>query len=104
MSEDGIDTAFDHLLNVLALVGLPREEWLGHDYKNIQRAREFVLEKRKENREGKREKTSSGDVEGNRGHSRGEGAPSPASGGVRPEGLPVEEGDQGVDAPERGGK
>jgi hypothetical protein len=93
MSEDEIGTAFGHLVNVLGLVGLSREEWSERDCKNIQRAREFVLDQqRKEEREGKYQEAGLGDVGEVEG--RPQGGETPA--GVRQEGILVEEGAQNI--------
>jgi len=82
--------ALDHLIQVIGLAGLPREQWTAQDWQSLREAREFVQQHRKDISESKREEAS-GDSAGRARQPQGG---EETEGGVREEGVPLEAGAQ----------
>lgn len=93
---DPEDTAFDHLVGIMGLAGLPRESWSDHDAQVLNDARKFVQLKRRATSEGKFEEASGISARGARSP---EGCQE-AESGVREEGVPLEEGAEDPSAAE----
>ena len=99
MGKDKLETSLDHLVMLIGLCQVPREQWSPEDEKHFIEARKFVQYRMEERRESNAAQVDSAPSGSQAGQPHGAGDPGAPQDEVPGEGLPVQTRTEGADEP-----